>query len=310
MSSEYFEALIRKIKALDETIWDKRADKVKVKTWLSNFETDNERLTALHLLSQFMYFGNTEIRLLLLELYNEHFKYPIIRKHRATLGRMISFQEGEQHFTSVLGKTKFLGLGNPSESGNHLLYFLRQEAGLHKSSFASTDELFTLSRRRKLKLKDPGITNYIFLDDFCGSGEQACRYWNKHFIKALRNLAPKANLYYFVLFATHSGLEYLRAKTQFTSIQSVIEFDDSYSIFNSQRYFRGTPPEVTLKGAQELALKYGMVLWPKHPLGFDEGQMLLGFYHNTPDNTLPIIWSPGSHKKSWKPMFTRYHKAE
>jgi hypothetical protein len=54
--------------------------------------------------------------------------------------------------------------------------------------------------------------------------------------------------------------------------------------------------------------KYGQHLWAADPLGYKDGQLLLGFSHNTPDNTLPIFWSEGHPPRLWEPMFKRYHK--
>jgi len=47
-----------------------------------------------------------------------------------------------------------------------------------------------------------------------------------------------------------------------------------------------------------------------HSLGFDDSQLLIGFHHNTPDNTLPIIWFDEPGQASWKPIFRRYPKLE
>jgi hypothetical protein len=44
-----------------------------------------------------------------------------------------------------------------------------------------------------------------------------------------------------------------------------------------------------------------------HSLGFENGQLLVGFHHNTPDNTLPIIWYDEEFA-SWTPIFKRYNK--
>ena len=45
----------------------------------------------------------------------------------------------------------------------------------------------------------------------------------------------------------------------------------------------------------------------KHQLGYGDGQLLLGLFHNTPDNTLPIFWF-NEEGKEWYPIFKRYNK--
>lgn len=56
--------------------------------------------------------------------------------------------------------------------------------------------------------------------------------------------------------------------------------------------------------------KYGEKLYPKHPLGYDDSQLLIAFEYNTPNNTLPIIWSSTNNESSnietiWHPIFER-----
>jgi len=63
--------------------------------------------------------------------------------------------------------------------------------------------------------------------------------------------------------------------------------------------------------AREFCRLYGSIAiekcdyMDKHPLGFADGQYLLGFEYNTPDNTLPIFWGTSN---GWYPLFTRYQK--
>ena len=42
-------------------------------------------------------------------------------------------------------------------------------------------------------------------------------------------------------------------------------------------------------------------------LGFRNGQLLLSLHHNTPNNTLPIIWYDEDGIE-WTPIFKRYNK--
>ena len=41
------------------------------------------------------------------------------------------------------------------------------------------------------------------------------------------------------------------------------------------------------------------------PLGFEDGQYMIGLSYNTPDNTLPIFWAQGN---GWVPIFERKTK--
>ena len=55
-------------------------------------------------------------------------------------------------------------------------------------------------------------------------------------------------------------------------------------------------------------MSYGPLLRPEYPGGWGNNQLLLGFQHNTPDNTLPIMWAEGDASRPWTPAFKRYAK--
>ncbi|MGB2867390.1 MAG: hypothetical protein WBD36_02975, partial [Bacteroidota bacterium] len=57
--------------------------------------------------------------------------------------------------------------------------------------------------------------------------------------------------------------------------------------------------------ARRMTEHYGVKIEPKRPLGYQDSQLLIGFFYNTPDNSLPIFWSS---KNNWKPVFKRYDK--
>jgi hypothetical protein len=302
------------IKTLNETVWEHRADRVFVDKWLDNFLADtaeqkSERLHALFLLSQFMYFANRQMRELLRALYRDVYKYPIIeclrRQHNDTTD--VAFLGGA--FLVERSKTRFLGMGNPSESGCHLLYYFRQENCLPKELFIHGYQVFVrYGATEPPRLRFPQVTRYVFLDDFCGSGEQAKQY-SEDILKDLKRIERNIHVAYYVLFATSGGLKVIREHTLFDDVQCIFELDDTYRCFgNKSLYFLEPHPSVDKKFAETMCTKYGSNLMPAHPLGFGNCQLLIGFDHNTPDNTLPIIWYDEPGEFQWTPIFKRYPK--
>lgn len=59
--------------------------------------------------------------------------------------------------------------------------------------------------------------------------------------------------------------------------------------------------------AKEMCFKIGKQIYPKNPLGFDDSQLLVGFYDNFPNNSLPIFWISDKEwqGKKWIPLFPR-----
>lgn len=311
---ELRDKLIDTIKILNETIWEFRATKPRIDRWLDNFAPDqenvpSERLHALYLLSQFMYFGNKEMRELLRALYRDLFKYPIVKKIREENGNTTDVEFLDREFQRETQQTLFLGVGNPSESGTHLLYYFRQENRLPKTLFVHSHQIFErVGSPNNLQLRFPGIKRYVFIDDFCGSGTQAKDY-SDSVLRDLKALAPDVEVSYYALFATKTGRKVIREETLFDNMESVLELDDSFQCFGDQsRYFVHEHPQISSEFALAMCQGYGSKLYPSDPLGYANGQLLIGFFHNTPDNTLPLFWFDDPAVMPWTPIFRRYPK--
>ena len=303
-----YDDLVSKVKVLNETIWEDRATRRRVDDWLSNFDDSSvpsERVHALYLLSRFMYFGDRELRALLRALYRDLYQPPVIQAIRRRHGNTTDLRIIEQSFALALQNTRFLGVGNPSESGAHLLYYFRQENQLSRRSFAHAHELFRRYDKKDARLKWPTVTRYVFLDDFCGSGSQAARFCTS-VVAGIRKRNKRARISYYMLFGKTEGIAHLR--NMFDDVQALFELDGTYKSFVADsRYFLDAPPGIDRSFADSMARTHGGRLWSDHPLGFDDGQLLIGFHHNTPDNTLPIIWHDEA-TSGWTPIFRRYPK--
>ena len=308
------DALFRKLKVLNETIWESRADEPLVTEWLDNFTssssgTTNDRLHALFLLSNVIYFGSKQMRELMKSLFRDLYQYPILESIRRRNGDTISRDQITQAFSEELRRTQFLGVGNPSESGCHLLYYFRQENYLPKTHFVHTHQLFRRdSATGSISIRSPDIRRYVFIDDFCGSGKQGTEY-SRDVVSELKRLNPDAFVAYYVIFATAHGIKKVRKDTKFDEVECVYELDSTFKCFsNKSRHFANLPSTIEKSYAEQMCRVYGSRLWPSHPLGYDDCQLLIAFHHNTPDNTLPIIWYDEPDGVSWTPIFRRYPK--
>jgi hypothetical protein len=304
-----------KIKTLNETVWERHASEPAIVEWLDNFTAPNpsepsERLHALFLLSNFMYFGNRQVRELLKHLYRDLYRYPILKELRRAHSDTLDSDLIDPLFQNELAQTRFLGVGNPSESGCHLLYYFRQENGLSKDLFIHTHELFRREPGSGTQhLRDSSVTRYVFIDDFCGSGKQATEY-SRDLVEEILRLKPSATVAYYVLFATTKGISTVRSDTAFSEAREIYQLDPSFECFSTgSRYFLRPMDGIDKKFCQDMCQRYGAnMVAPEHALGFDNSQLLLGFHHNTPDNTLPIIWYDEPSGFPWKPIFRRYPK--
>lgn len=297
----------RRIHLLRESAWeDAGVNAAKVEDWLRNFQgkvlaAGVEQKHALHLLQQFIYFGKAEITECLRVLYRDHFVYPAVQELKKTLSD--PFKIAQAVTQRAEQETAFIGVGLPSESGQHMLYPFRQANDLSAAGVVSLLELFHRDQNQKLALNNPSINHLIFIDDFCASGEQVIVRL-KNDIALIRTDLPSLKISFFVLFATVDGLAAARGAGMFDAMEAAITFDEDYKVFsaNSLSYQDGHA-SISLAEGQLIAEGYGKQLYPLHPLGHRGGQMLLGFQHNTPDNTLPIFWFKDA--PPWYAIFPR-----
>ena len=314
--AELIDRLQEKLKYLFETTWEHRINLADVDRWLEQFQPNSdleqdEQLHALFLATHFIYFGQAEIRELLRSLYRDLYRTPILHSIRRGNNNTTDVAFINSEYGKALERTRFLGVGNPSESGVHLLYYFRQENNLPKSLFINTHEIFKREQQSgslRLEVRDPNIEYYVFIDDICGSGTQATQYSNE-LVEPLKSENPNAKVLYFVLFATTQGLAAIRSLQRFDQVAAVFELDESFrSLETSSRIFNPEEPPFIRERIKATCLKYGQKIWPSHPLGYKNGQLLIGFSHNTPDNALPIFWGTRANGGAWVPLFRRYHK--
>ena len=324
--TELEQDLLRKLKVLNETVWEKRANAANIQDWLKNFNNTNEQIHALYLLAQFMYFNSMQMRVLLKSLYRDLFKHNIIDEIRRSNGDTVNLDLIEQKYKEQLLDTRFIGVGNPSESGVHLLYYFRQENRLSKQLFINAHDIFKKTSG-KLEFQFPQVKNYVFIDDFCGSGDQAELYSNK-IVKYIKNLNDKVNVYYLMLFATKKGKNKVIRKTKFDKVEAVFELNNTFKCFDKHsRYFINNPKEIEIDVAKKFIGRYGEILMRSiiikefpmlddkilkklsklYKYGYKDGQLLIGFHHNTPDNSMPIFWYD-EEDIPWNPIFRRYNK--
>jgi hypothetical protein len=315
-----WDSLRKRILVLNERAWDGRLEWPTVQRWLENFDGGSgidvatERLHALYLLSQIMYFGGREIRVLLRALFTNLVLVPLIQLARHRLGDTRDEQAVAEELNKCLHKTRFLGVGNPSESGVHLLYYFRQENGLPKRLFLDAASIFsrsTANGKSEVILRDNAVERYIFLDDLCGSGETAEKY-SEDLLPRILSAGENVELHYYSIFATSKGLDRVRQKSLFVErCGAVYELDDTYkSLSDVSRYLSVLPATIDRTTLLKINAHYGNIVCPGHAAGFEDGQLLLAFNHNTPDNTLPIIWRDQENGSPvpWNSALKRYPK--
>jgi hypothetical protein len=318
--TERFEKLKGRIHILSTEVWDDYPKWGDIENWLKNYNgltknTDEvEKIHSLFILSEFLYFGSRQIRALLQAMYRDHFLIPLIQKVRAKHDNTRDINEINNYLIKEIELTRFLGIGNPSESGIHLLYYFRQENDLPPTLFCDIASVLTVKKddNNKLfvELSEPDILRYIFIDDMCGTGATAKKFSDQMLLN-IKNVNKDIEFHYLTLFATSRGIDEVKRNTVFEeNCFALFELDESYKILlDNSRYFANCPKIIDENIVKDIIKKYGLLTWKDNPYGFGDSQLLLGMHHNIPNNTIPIIWWE-SENDAWIPIFKRYKKSQ
>lgn len=310
-----------KIKTLKEWIWGQDVSSNDIEKWVQNFRGEfdgdrgREQINALHLLSQFMYFTQKEIRLLLVSVYRDLYYKPLIQDIRKHFPE-ISSEELSDKIKEKIKVTRFLGIGNSSESSCLLLYYFRQVNELSTDIFIDNCDIYEYTAEGSisgLKTNKDGqdIEYYIFLDDISGTGTQAKSHFEKINYKHILDLNPNAKILYFTLLRTSTSYELFNTELREIKFKTIFELDDTYKCYGSEsRHFVGKNASDAHTQEKEysknVCKKYMIPKVESYEIcGFKNSQLLLGFFYNTPNNTLPIFWFEDT---SWSPVFKRYSK--
>ncbi len=309
----------RRLRILATQAWDEEVRWSDITAWAENFTgkkvpREDEKLHALFALSRFMYFSRRLTREMLKALYRDHFEAPTMQRIRRNFRGTKDVSLLRKQYRDQLSATRFVGLGNPAESGAHLLYVFRQVNDLPKDYFADLLSAFASkpsavrSGEIEYQIRDASVNRIVFFDDIVGSGTQARQYLSEE-LKRIRAGDPNFELSFLALFATTEGLERLNAPELFDGRAACLfELDSSFKAFSANaRYFADSPEWFNAADFQAMARQYGAKLQPRLPVGYKDGQLLLAFAHNTPDNTLPIFWDQGTQMQ-WHPVFPRFDK--
>lgn len=303
------EKLRNKIAILAKSVWKDRwgNESDTLTPWVQNFDED-EKNRALYMLSHFIYFDSECIREMLVRSYEDFVRKPIIESIRRQNGNTLNEELIETEYDNRLKRIRFLCLGNPSESSAMLLYFFRQENNLPMEQFISVDRLFEHKEENDKVvaiLKSDDIDQIIVLDDFCASGSQAKEFSQKY-VTYIKKQSTSIKVKYIALVGTLRGKNIVEQQL-FDKCDYCITLDNSYRVFSeSARYFRGVSKiGCNKEDILSMCQTRGQYLNPNNPKGYKDGQLMIGFFHNTPNNTLPIFWS---ENRNWKPIFKRYNK--
>lgn len=299
--------------------------------WLGQFDAGTERNTAYNFIkSNLIFISNDQVSHLVNICFDEKINPILMGKAAIQLQTEDYFVKqlySSKEYTELRRRSLFLGASDGSKIDH-----LRRSSGISNeqvfaSYYISSEKIKDMLKELK-KAGFEGKFNSVFLiDDFTGSGLSYFRtedgkykgkiytFLNLLFDKEEKEKNPERyilsdlvntdnlDIHIFFYIAKRSSVEYLDAKI--AEWKAGMGFSFNHSV-DAIQFLEDDIKEQVLKDTAfiELAKKYfdpavmtDSYQKGKHDepyLGFDECALPLILYHNTPNNTLPLLWMPES----------------
>lgn len=189
--------------------------------------------------------------------------------------------------------TLFAGIGDGGKSGAMISYNFRLTNELSEENFLDDESIIFIEEGR--------IENIVLVDDIVGTGNQAVKEINK-LAESVIPLGVK-NIFLLTAIGMKEGIRKVEKETS-AFIFSAFEYDSIDSVSSLDSIFYEGIEHEQRSILKERIEYYGKSV-SKSPLGYGGLGLLITFYYNTPNSTLPIIWSS---LNSWIPLFKRVRK--
>ncbi len=160
------------------------------------------------------------------------------------------------------------------------------------------------SLERTIK-KFPEVQVLVFVDDFIGTGDQACEYFSALAKEAGQIWARSGLRSYFVVLAGFSKAQD-RVQEHLGELGLPVQVRVCLPLVEGDCLFSETsaafPDPVVRVEAEEVAKRYGSPLVRQKPLGWGHLGSSIVFDSSIPNNDPPVLWASSS---GWTPLFPR-----
>jgi hypothetical protein len=256
-----------------------------VRSWLEQFASNQDRRLMFQLLKAIRFYSEPQVR--------EKLRGAMGAVRRMTLETR---REGERHRSDLL----VTHLGGIAKSGTQYARLFCTENKIIARNAIGLDALAS-----SLQKQDEGIQAIVAIDDILGSGDSAVdalKAINQQVGDAIRSSGKKVILIFVCGFEVavdkvRKQASYLKLPIEVYVCDKMDDRDRAFSttstIFANDRD-RHRALEITRQKGEELERQA--------PLGYADGQGLVVFFGNCPNNTLPILRKNG---KEWRALFPR-----
>jgi hypothetical protein len=191
--------------------------------------------------------------------------------------------------TKRTGRWRFVPYSFSSgESGDLMISAFRQAMGMKQRQY---NELF-IHPSDLVAQKLRGEDTVVLVDDFSGSGKQACDSWNDLFRELVGGVGT---VYLMVVAATTAAQDAIRDKTE-------LEVLCHYNLGDSDNLFAEACDHFS-EAEKATILARCTKHFADEPRGYGDCGLLFVLHHDCPNNSIPLLHKHS--KNSWVPLFAR-----
>lgn len=289
--------LSRSLDLIERGIWA-GMKAVRLRRWMKNFVSDEDRYLAACILDALIYRSDEQTTALVKHLF---------QRSLADLVRIDSCPLG--YIDDWLNR-----LRGDADPKIRLVAAVKQTDPLHKSA-----HIVSRLMKRQLAIRPNWVAKpweiaghlargtqvLVFVDDFLGTGQQFEELIEQ---ENLKWLFGKTYVIYAPFVAHESGIAYLKHNSRYPSLKIAASevLDSRHQVFDegAQIFEDGTnSAELAKVHYFDLISRVGITLSGNDRLGFGGLGLSYCFEHAVPDNNLPLLWHQGN--PDWVPLFDR-----
>lgn len=263
----------------------------KIRVWLNQFKKNRDQRLMLNILKNIRFYSGEVIQVKLKEAHS------IVKREIVEKG--LAFKIQEERKKRIRGDILISYFGSPGKSG---VRFANRYASLNSiipENVIDNNRIFEELKTRQ------DINALLFIDDFVGTGQQACEYIRDIYERYHEIFEERTLIIVYIIICGFinviNQVEELISKLNFNIKFQILDvLDDKDRCFNLESIvFENNEDK---EYARDIAFVKGKELEKDIPLGYGNCQALVVFEDNCPNDSLPILWSQSS---KWRPLFKR-----
>jgi len=287
--------------------WPKRSN-FAPQDWITNF-TEEEIPFAKRLLEKFTFFSD--------EMVKQLFKSSFLSISKDIISNKRSFADAQIEWGKFLENVYILKVTgeDPSDADSGYLFsrWARDLLGIPENRLIQPDKAY--------EIISSGVpANFIFVDDFVGSGQQFVTFWfNQNFVKdtsfaSLTDSGTNCKFFYCPTICTDLGKKFINTHCSIVSLRPAHFYGEIHCALNPNSYiwrkFDHGGPDFIRKASLRAGIPdtngsvtvlpdgNKIVSWE----GYQKLGLCLSFGHGWPDATLPIFYF---NQNGWKPLLKK-----